>query len=191
LRRTLALSSRNATASGPGFLLYERWHAVTNHRQRRRVQDQERQPHWIHGHLVGGCADLWIDVLGFRHLYTWNFETSPFVEQVTGVPGSAARLAMLEGHGYMIELLEYTAPDNRQTYKPRSCDVGSVHVAFYVDNLDALLARAASFGWLPVGSVQTMESGEREGLRLVYVRSPDGITIEFLELPEYAPDRAA
>jgi catechol 2,3-dioxygenase-like lactoylglutathione lyase family enzyme len=134
---------------------------------------------------------FWIDVLGFRHLYTWNFETSPFVEQVTGVPGSAARLAMLEGHGYMIELLEYTAPDNRQTYKPRSCDVGSVHVAFYVDNLDALLARAASFGWLPVGSVQTMESGEREGLRLVYVRSPDGITIEFLELPEYAPDRAA
>jgi hypothetical protein len=47
--------------------------------------------------------------------------------------------------GHMMELFEYTSPNDRQTYKPRSSDVGSVHTAFYVENIDALLARIASF----------------------------------------------
>lgn len=108
-----------------------------------------------------------------------------------GVPGAAARVAVVEGPNHMIELLEYRSPDERQTYKPRSCDVGSVHVAFYVENIDALLAHTASVGWLPVGKVQTVQSGKREGLRLVYVRGPDGITVEFLQLPQGVSHQAA
>jgi catechol 2,3-dioxygenase-like lactoylglutathione lyase family enzyme len=130
---------------------------------------------------------FWVDVLGFRHLYTWTFERGPFIEQLVGVPGAGMRLAMVEGPGHMIELLEYTSPDDRQIYKPRSSDVGSVHLAFYVENIDALLARLASVGWPTVGEVQTVESGERQGLRLIYVRGPDGITLEFLQRPEDAP----
>ena len=130
---------------------------------------------------------FWVDVLGFRHLYTWAFETTPFIEELVGVPGAALRIAMVEGPGHMIELLEYSSPSDRQTYKPPSCDVGSVHLGFYVENLDALLARVARAGWRPVGNAQTVESGERAGLRLIYLRDPDGITIEFLQLPEDAP----
>jgi len=130
---------------------------------------------------------VWVGVLGFRHLYTWTFEPGAFIEQLVGVPGAGMRLAMVEGPGHMIELLEYTSPDDRKIYKPRSSDVGSVHLAFYVENLDALLARLASVGWLTVGEVQTVESGERQGVRLIYVRGPDGITLEFLQRPEDAP----
>jgi catechol 2,3-dioxygenase-like lactoylglutathione lyase family enzyme len=128
---------------------------------------------------------FWVDVLGFRHLYTWTFDRGPFIEQLVGVPGAGMRLAMVEGPGHMIELLEYTSPDDRQTFKPS--DVGSVHLAFYVENIDALLARLASVGWLTVGNIQTVESGERQGLRLIYVRGPDGITLEFLQRPEDMP----
>ena len=130
---------------------------------------------------------FWVDGMGFKHLYTWTFENGPFIEEVVGVPGAAMRLAMVEGPGHMIELIEYTSPDDRQTYKPRSSDVGSVHLAFYVENMDALLARIASFGWLPVGKIQTVETGERKGLRLIYVRGPDGVTLEFLQRSEDAP----
>jgi catechol 2,3-dioxygenase-like lactoylglutathione lyase family enzyme len=142
------------------------------------------------GFTVSSLEDslkFWVDVMGFKHLYTWTFETAPFIEEVVGVPGAAMRLAMVEGPGHNIELLEYTSPADRQSYKPRSSDVGSVHLAFYVENIDALLARIASLGWLPVGKIQTVESGERKGLRLIYVRGPDGVTIEFLQLPEDAP----
>jgi catechol 2,3-dioxygenase-like lactoylglutathione lyase family enzyme len=130
---------------------------------------------------------FWVDVMGFKHLYTWTFESGPFIEHLVGVPGASMRLAMVEGPGHMIELLEYTSPDDRQIYKPRSSDVGSVHLAFYVENIDALLARIANVGWLPVANVQSVESGERQGLRLIYVRGPDGITLEFLQRPEDAP----
>jgi catechol 2,3-dioxygenase-like lactoylglutathione lyase family enzyme len=47
---------------------------------------------------------FWVDVMGFRHLYTWTFETEPFIEQLVGVPGAAMRLAMVEGPGHSIEL---------------------------------------------------------------------------------------
>ena len=42
-------------------------------------------------------------------------------------------------------------------------------------------------GWLTVDNVQTIQSGERKGLRLIYVRGPDGVTLEFLQLPEDPP----
>lgn len=141
------------------------------------------------GFTVSSLEDslaFWVGVLGFKLLYTLTFETGPFIEEVVGVPGAALRLAMVEGPGHMIELLEYSSPNDRRTYKPRSSDVGSVHLAFYVENIDALVARVASVGWSPVGKIQTVESGERKGLRLIYVRGPDGVTIEFLQRPDDA-----
>src|SRR5262245_55427943 len=83
------------------------------------------------GFTVSSLEDslrFWVDALGFKHLYTWTFETGPFIDGLVGVPGAALRVAMVEGPGHMIELLAYTSPHDRQSYKPRSCDVGSVHV---------------------------------------------------------------
>ncbi len=65
------------------------------------------------GFTVSSLEDslkFWVDVMGFRHLYTWTFEAGPFIEELVGVPGAAMRLAMVEGPGHMIELLEYTSP---------------------------------------------------------------------------------
>jgi catechol 2,3-dioxygenase-like lactoylglutathione lyase family enzyme len=127
------------------------------------------------------ALDFWLNALGFRHLYTWNFENTPFVEKLVGVPGAAVSLAMLEGYGHRIELLEYHAPASRQLMKPRACDVGSVHIGIYVEDMDAALARVAEAGWMPVAEPQTVGEGDRKGMRLIYVRGPDGVTIEFIQ----------
>ena len=132
------------------------------------------------------ALSFWVGAMGFKHLYTWDFENSSFVEQLVGVKEAAMRLAMVEGPGHLIELLEYRSPDDRKLLRPRSCDVGSVHVGFYVTGVDALLARLAEAGWNALGEIQTVESGERAGLRLVYVRGPDGVTLEFLQRPDDA-----
>ena len=34
---------------------------------------------------------------------------------------------------------------------------------------------------MPVAEPQTVEGGERDGMRLIYVRGPDGVTIEFMQ----------
>ncbi|WP_051334480.1 VOC family protein [Bradyrhizobium sp. Ai1a-2] len=127
------------------------------------------------------ALSFWVGAMGFEHMYTWDFEESSFFEELVGVKPAAARVAMVRVPGHLIELLEYRAPKDRQVMKPRSCDVGSVHVAFQVENVDALLARIGAVGWGALSKVQRIESGERAGLRLVYVRGPDGVTLEFLE----------
>ncbi|MQX38712.1 glyoxalase/bleomycin resistance/dioxygenase family protein [Sinorhizobium meliloti] len=128
--------------------------------------------------------EFWVGVLGFKHLYTTDYPHSPFLEGIVGVQGAALRLAMVEGPGHNIELLEYSSPADRERMEPRSCDVGSVHVAFLVKDIESLLSVIAEHGWRPPGALQTVVDGEREGLKLAYVRGPDGVTLEFLELPQ-------
>jgi catechol 2,3-dioxygenase-like lactoylglutathione lyase family enzyme len=133
------------------------------------------------------ALSFWSGVMGFEHLYTWDFEDSSLLGDLVGVKAAAARIAMVKGPGHLVELLEYRSPNDRTVMKPRSCDVGSVHVAFLVENMDALLERISAVGWNALSGVQRVESGERTGLRLVYVRGPDGVTLEFLEYPKSSP----
>ena len=128
------------------------------------------------------ALDFWVGVLGFQYLYTWKFEKSSFIENLVGVEGAELSIAMVEGYGHRVELLEYQAPADRKILRPRSCDVGSVHVALYVDDMDAALSRASEAGWTAVAAPQTVEGGERDGMRLIYLRGPDGVTVEFMQL---------
>ncbi|MBR0875066.1 VOC family protein [Bradyrhizobium tropiciagri] len=130
---------------------------------------------------------FWSGVMGFEHIYTWDFGKDSFLEHLVGVKSAAARIAMVRGPGHLIELLEYYSPDDRRRLTPRSCDVGSVHVAYRVVNIDALLARIGAAGWHALSDVQLVRSGDRAGLRLVYVRGPDGVTLELLEYPHPKP----
>jgi catechol 2,3-dioxygenase-like lactoylglutathione lyase family enzyme len=138
------------------------------------------------------ALDFWVGVLGFRHLYTWKFENSSFIENLVGVKDAELSIAMVAGYGHQVELLEYQAPADRKIIKPRSCDIGSVHIGLYVDDMSAALARVAVAGWRPVGEPQTVHGGERDGMRLTYVRGPDGVTIEFIQnAPAGHPARTA
>ena len=129
---------------------------------------------------------FWRDVLGFQ-LSHRPHQTGELASEITGVPGAGISIAVLKGYGHKIELLEYLAPPKRQHFRPRPCDVGSVHVAFVVDNLDAVLERIAASGWKAAGNPQTLQRGPNTGKRVVYVRDPDGATIEFMQPP---PDRS-
>ncbi|MEO7723791.1 MAG: VOC family protein [Chthoniobacterales bacterium] len=125
---------------------------------------------------------FWRDVLGFELSHRAH-HTGALASEVTGVPGAELSLAVLMAPGHKIELLEFHAPADRKKAPWRPCDVGSVHVAFTVDNLDAILERIAASGWHPPGQAQTLESGPNAGKRVVYVRDPDGTTIEFMQPP--------
>ena len=126
---------------------------------------------------------FWRDVLGFE-LSHCAHQKGGLASEITGVAGAEISLAVLKTPtGHRIELLEYLAPPDRQHIKPRPCDVGSVHIALTVDDLDAVLTAIAPFGWKPAGAPQTLQSGPNAGKRVVYVRDPDGTTIEFMQPP--------
>jgi catechol 2,3-dioxygenase-like lactoylglutathione lyase family enzyme len=123
---------------------------------------------------------FWQGVLGFELSHRAH-HTGDLASEVTGVLGAEISIAVLKGYGHKIELLEYLAPPDRRRADLRPCDVGSVHVAFTVDDLDAVLNRIAASGWKAAGKPQTLTKGPNVGRRVVYVRDPDGTTIEFMQ----------
>jgi catechol 2,3-dioxygenase-like lactoylglutathione lyase family enzyme len=128
------------------------------------------------------ALDFWQNVLGLE-LSHRTHQTGELASEITGVAGAEISLAVLKGYGHKIELLEYLSPVDRKHVDLRPCDVGAVHVALTVDNLDAVLSAIAAAGWKAAGKAQTLKSGPNAGRRVVYVRDPDGTTIEFMEPP--------
>jgi catechol 2,3-dioxygenase-like lactoylglutathione lyase family enzyme len=125
---------------------------------------------------------FWQEVLGFELSHRAH-HTGDLASEVTGVPGAEISIAVLKGYGHKIELLQYLAPSDRKHVGLRPCDVGSVHVALLVDDLNAVLNTIAASGWKAAGKPQTLKSGPNAGKRVVYVRDSDGTTIEFMQAP--------
>jgi len=126
---------------------------------------------------------FWRDVLGFELSHTAH-QTGELAEEITGVAGVEIKLAVVKTPGgHKIELLQYLAPSDRNHAHLRPCDVGHVHVTLLVDDLDAVLEKISASGWKAAGKQQTLKSGPNAGKRVIYVRDPDGTTIEFMEMP--------
>jgi glyoxylase I family protein len=124
---------------------------------------------------------FWRDVLGFE-LSHRTHQTSELAAEITGIAGAEISLAVVKAPGHKIELLQYLAPPHRkENVDLRPCDVGSAHIALTVDNLDAVLESIAKSGWKTAGKPQTLKTGPNAGRRVIYVRDPDGTTIEFMQ----------
>ena len=125
---------------------------------------------------------FWRDVLGFEFSHTAH-QKGELAQEITGIEGAELKLAVLKAPGgHKIELLEYLAPADRKRANLRPCDVGSLHVALLVEDLDGVLAQIAGSGWKAAGKPQTLTRGPNAGKRVVYVRDPDGITIELMQV---------
>jgi len=125
---------------------------------------------------------FWRDVLGFEFSHTAH-QKGELAEEITGIQGAELKLAVLKTpSGHKIELLEYLAPADRKRTNFRPCDIGFVHVALLVQNLDVVLGRIAASGYKAAGKPQTLRRGPNAGKRVVYVSDPDGTTIEFMQV---------
>jgi glyoxylase I family protein len=129
---------------------------------------------------------FWRDVMGFKPSHTAH-QKGELAEEITGVAGAEIKLAVLKAPGgHKIELLEYLAPADRKRANFRPCDVGSVHIALLVQDLESVLAQIAASGWEAAGNPQTLNTGPNAGKRVVYVRDPDGTTIELMQIAKQA-----
>ena len=125
---------------------------------------------------------FWRDMLGFELSHTAH-QTGELAQEITGVASAEIKLAVLKAPGgHKVELLEYLAPADRKRADIRPCDVGSVHVALLVNDLDSVLERIAASDWKAAGKPQSLQSGPNAGKRVVYVRDPDGTTIELMQI---------
>jgi catechol 2,3-dioxygenase-like lactoylglutathione lyase family enzyme len=101
-------------------------------------------------------------------------------DRVVGLEGVRAEIAMLEtpnGHG-RLELTKFHAPPGPGGDRhPPANTPGLRHLAFAVDDIDAVLAGLRAHGRELVGEVENYE----DIYRLCYVRGPEGIIVELAE----------
>jgi catechol 2,3-dioxygenase-like lactoylglutathione lyase family enzyme len=103
-----------------------------------------------------------------------------WVDGVVGLEGVRAEIAMVEtpdGHG-RLELTKFHAPSGRGGERDTPVNTPGIrHVAFAVDDIDAVLTRLRARGAELVGEVERY----RDRYRLCYVRGPEGIIVELAQ----------
>jgi catechol 2,3-dioxygenase-like lactoylglutathione lyase family enzyme len=122
------------------------------------------------------------DLLGCEVLATQEKEGG-YLAAIVGYPDAHVRMAHLRvpGNEHVIELFEYLAPaGDRADVEPRN--VGASHLCFVVADLealyDSLLARGVTSFVSPPIEVDT---GINRGSLALYLRDPDGITVELFQ----------
>ncbi len=123
------------------------------------------------------------DVLGFE-LLNRSPRDPAFIERVVAIPGADIEVAYVQAPGHRLEFIQYRGPEGRRRVDSRPCDAGFAHVAFDVDDIDAVIAASEDAGVLPLGPPQDLDRGPNKGGRVVYTRDADGITIEFIQPPK-------
>lgn len=103
-----------------------------------------------------------------------------WVDRVVGLEGVRVEIAMLEtpdGHG-RLELAKFHAPSGQGGDRHTPANTPGIrHVAFSVDDIDAVVASLRARGAELVGEVERYE----DIYRLCYVRGPEGIIVELAE----------
>ena len=123
------------------------------------------------------------DILGFE--VTSKAPRNPrAIQHITGVEEAEVMIAYVRAPGHSVELIQYLRPDRRARHQSRPCDVGFAHLAFDVDNVDAAVIAAKEYGVLPIAAPYVTDAGPNAGGKVVYLRDPDGITIELIQKPK-------
>jgi lactoylglutathione lyase len=127
------------------------------------------------------------DVLGMR-LVRRQTGTAPYLSLVTGFEGVRLEIALLQpaDGGSMLELLQYVShpapPTDRATNRP-----GNGHLCFKVDDIRAAGAELRQRGVTLVSEPTEITAGAHTGGWAVYLRDPDGFTVELYQGPPAAP----
>lgn len=141
----------------------------------------EAANHWgITVSSLEKSLDFFVGVLGFAPGATVDLDES-FSAGITGVENAVIRVAFVEGPGVTIELVQYLAPARLVTQHRSPSEVGSAHLAFFVDDIDAIVLAAAPSGFSLAGTVQNIRVGPRAGGRAAYLRDADGTTLELVQ----------
>lgn len=118
------------------------------------------------------------ETLGLE-LISLDNRDAAFSSRVTGIPGAELRIAYLKAPNCAVELIQYLSPKGA-VIDTRTCNIGSAHVCFIVDDFPAMVDRLRAarvvFGGLP----SIVPAGPNIGRGVLYFEDPDSNTVEIL-----------
>ena len=123
------------------------------------------------------------DVLGMEIVFQQE-KQGGYLADIVGYPGAHARMAHLAfpGDSHRIELFEYLEPTPvGDAAEPRH--VGITHVCLVVPDITEMYARLQGAGVDFYSEPVAVDTGANAGGFGLYLRDPDGITLELFQPP--------
>lgn len=121
------------------------------------------------------------DQLGLELVMTEESERSgDDRSKALGVPKAKVKLAILRAGEAQVELIEYVTAQGRP-YDRNNNDVGAMHIAFQVEDIDAVYKRMVDQGVRFTAPPATIPAGPMAGWRWTYFFDPDGVSLEIIQ----------
>ena len=122
------------------------------------------------------------DALGLEVVRVSERRNIPSYDRILGYKDVAFDVALLRhaATGFLLELIAYKNPVGKTRVLDNTF-AGASHLAFEVDDVDALYARLTAAGY---GAINPPTDVERDGAivaRAVYGLDPDGISVELFQ----------
>ena len=118
------------------------------------------------------------DILGLKLLDT-STRGVEFSQQVTGIKGADLKIAYFEANNCRVELIEYLAPKG-QKVDTTTCNVGSAHICFNVDNFTDFVNNLKKHNVKFSGEVCDIPGGPNKGKNVLYFEDNDSNSIEII-----------
>jgi catechol 2,3-dioxygenase-like lactoylglutathione lyase family enzyme len=112
--------------------------------------------------------------------------SGPELSTAVGVPDAKLRFAFLRFGTCVVELLCYDN-DRQDTFDRSNADVGSAHVCIDVPDLQKAYEDLLAKGVECLAPPLHIEDGPLEGCSFVYLKDPNGVTLELFESPNGHP----
>jgi lactoylglutathione lyase len=126
--------------------------------------------------------EFYRDLLGMT-LYRRQQGTAEYLSRITGFPGVRLEVALLKtpDGGALLELLQYVThpaqPTDRETNRP-----GNGHVCFKVSDIQEACEELRRRGVRLISDEPVkITGGVHQGAYAVYLRDPDGFTVELYQ----------
>jgi len=126
--------------------------------------------------------DFYVGLLGLE-LRSRHVADAPYLGELVGYPGVELDVAFLDipGSEHWLELLEYRKVE-RQAVDPANANPGTAHICFTVTDLVALHDRLERAGVEFISRPVMPTAGINQGRLALYMKDPDGIRVELLQL---------
>lgn len=137
-----------------------------------------------HGFTVGDLARslrFYREVLGMELIRESERSNLPSYDHMLGFQDVKLRVGLLRDQaGNLLELIQYISPSSA-TRELKNNYVGSSHVAFEVEDIDATYARLVAAGHAAIAPPIDLIRDGRRVARGIYALDPDGISVEMFQ----------
>lgn len=128
------------------------------------------------------------DLLGMTLVHVQD-QDNAYTRSLVGYPDARLRVAQLAagevsgtGSSHDLELVQYLAPA-MSPLTPERARAGAAHLAFVVDDADAVHGRLAAAGVRFLSAPNAITAGVNRGGKACYFLDPDDITLELVQPP--------